>query len=249
MNGGESLLGLAYRRIYDGICGRHPNLRPWHFQWLDAFYLYRQLRRVLSKLDGRVLDVGCGSKPYQRWFGQVSGYVGLDVIPGAQVDVLVRPDEVWPLPDEYFDVLLSSQTLEHVEHLEFTLVEMSRVLKQGGMMVMTFPFLYNEHGAPWDFQRFTAHRAVKLFPDFEVVLLQRQGGIGSTLTILLLNWIEQSMNSSFATRLLKAILLPGWLAFSLFLNLIGLMIDSIDRTDAYYSNLLLVLRKPVKMRE
>lgn len=39
MNTGESKLGRAYRRIYQGFCGRHPYLLPWHFQYLDAFYL------------------------------------------------------------------------------------------------------------------------------------------------------------------------------------------------------------------
>jgi SAM-dependent methyltransferase len=249
MNNGESMLGLAYRRIYDGICGRHPHLRPWHFQWLAGLGLYGQLRKILPTLDGRVLDVGCGSKPYKSWFRQVPEYVGLDVFPGSEVDVVVSPNESWPLADEYFDVLLSSQVLEHVEHLELTLAEMSRVLKRGGVMVMSFPFLYNEHGAPYDFQRFTAHRAAKLFPDFEVLLLKRQGGIGSTITILFLNWIEMNMNGSFVTRLVKAALLPAWLLISLVLNFIGLLVDSIDRTDACYSNLLLVLRKPVKMQE
>lgn len=89
MDRSESALGYIYRRIYDGICGHHPNLRPWHFQWLGVFYLYRQLQRILPEMGGKVLDVGCGGKPYRSWFGQVSEYIGLDVSPGPAVDVLV----------------------------------------------------------------------------------------------------------------------------------------------------------------
>lgn len=237
------MLAFAYRRVYESVCGKHPNLRPWHFQWLDAFHLYRQLRQLLPTLEGRILDVGCGNKPYRNWFGHTSEYVGLDVLPGPEVDVVVPSDGAWPLPDEYFDALLASQVLEHVEHLEHTLGEMNRVLKRGGVMVMSFPFLYNEHGAPFDFQRLTAYRAVKLFPDFEVLCLKRQGGIGSTLTILLLNWMEQSMNGSFITRLLKAVVLPVWVPFTFGLNVAGLLVDGIDRTDAFYSNVLIVVRK------
>ena len=132
MDRSESALGYIYRRIYDGICGHHPNLRPWHFQWLGAFYLYRQLRRILPEMGGKVLDVGCGGKPYRSWFGQVSDYIGLDVSPGPAVDVLAAPDEPWPLPDEHFDLVLSTQVLQHVANLHLFLAEMERVLKRGG---------------------------------------------------------------------------------------------------------------------
>jgi SAM-dependent methyltransferase len=234
---------MVYRRIYEGICGRHPYVRPWHFQWLDTFYLYADLRNVLSEISGRILDAGCGDKPYREWFGTVTEYVGLDVLPGPQVDIVVASDGCWPLPDRYFDALLSSQVLEHVEHLELTLSEMNRVLRPGGTMVLSFPFLYNEHGIPFDFQRFTAYRARQLLPGYEVVRLERQGGIGSTLVLLWLNWVEQSLNASFPTRICKALLLPIWVPVSLVLNLLGLLFDCLDRTGAYYSNLMVVLRK------
>lgn len=240
---GESALGRLYRVTYDRLCGRHPRVRPWHFQWLDTRPLYRDLRRVLGGLSGRVLDVGCGAKPYRDWFGPVTAYVGLDVVDGPEVDVVVDPHEPWPLADATFDVLLASQVLEHVADLPLTLGEMTRVVRPGGTMVVSFPFLYNEHGAPFDFQRFTAHRAARLFPQWDVVQLERQGGVGSTLTILLLNWIEESMNARFATRLLKAPLLPLWLVGCLALNCGGLVLDQLDRTAGYYSNLMLVLRK------
>ena len=87
---------------------------------------------MLPAFGGRVLDVGCGGKPYRSWFGAVTEYVGLDVVPGSSVDVVVSSNERWPLLDEHFDVLFSSQVLEHVENLEFTLLEMKRVLKKGG---------------------------------------------------------------------------------------------------------------------
>lgn len=63
---------------------------------------------------------------------------------------------------------------------------MARVCKPGGVIVLPFPFLYNEHGMPYDFQRFTIHGVARLFP-YEIRVLERQGGFGSTVVILFLN--------------------------------------------------------------
>lgn len=65
----ESALGRGYRRVYEGLCGKHPRLRPWHFQYLDAVYLYRSLKRLLPNTSGdTVLEsavvtrhIACGS--------------------------------------------------------------------------------------------------------------------------------------------------------------------------------------------
>jgi SAM-dependent methyltransferase len=236
VNRSETALIRAYRRIYESICGKHPDLRAWHFQWLATYYLYRRFRELLPAFGGRVLDVGCGGKPYRSWFGVVTDYVGLDVVRGSSADVVVSSNEHWPLLDEHFDVLFSSQVLEHVEHLDFTLFEMGRVLKRGGSAVLAFPFLYNEHGTPWDYRRFTVHGAARLFQDFEIVHLEKLGVIGSTLALLLLNWIN---NSQF----LKVLILPIWIPFSLVVNSLGLLMDKIDRTGAFYNNVLLVVKK------
>lgn len=81
-NNQESRLGRLYRQIYEALCGKHPHLRPWHFQWLATVYLVRMLKLRLPQLTGRVLDVGCGDKPYQPWFAQATEYVGIDVAGG-----------------------------------------------------------------------------------------------------------------------------------------------------------------------
>jgi len=110
---------------------------------------------------------------------------------------------------------------------------------------MSFPFLYNEHRAPWDYWRFTVFGAERLFPGFEIAHLEKQGGIGSTLGILFLNWLDTSMNCTLATRLLKGLLLPIFLLLSLVVNFLGLLMDRLDRTGKFYSNVLLVVRKPL----
>lgn len=238
----ESRLARWYRRTYEALCGKHPRPRPWHFQYLDAFYLYRSLKRVLpEKAVGMVLDIGCGDAPYRTWCLKAERYIGIDTKPGEGVNYVVGGREKWPIPDASVDTLICTQVLEHAEDLEHVLSEMDRVLRPGGGMIVSFPFIYNEHGAPYDFRRFSAHGAANLFQGYTVESLEKQGGIGSTLAILWLNWIEAAMNGRFTTRLLKGPLLPLWILVSLVSNVLGLLVDRLDITNAFYSNVLVVV--------
>ena len=237
----ESRLGRLYRLVYEALCGKHPKLMPWHYQWLATFYLSRVLKQYLPKVKGRVLDVGCGDKPYRSLFSQSTDYVGIDIAEG-EADIVVDPNFAWPLENDSFDVIFASQVMEHVENLPHTISEIIRVSKPGAIVVLSFPFLYNEHGTPYDFQRFTTHGAARLFP-YEIDVLEQQGGYGSTVVIMTLNWLNEVLNHNKITRLLKAAVLPLWIPFCFLMNMIALLLDNIDVTNKYYNNVFLVFRK------
>ncbi len=237
----ESRLGRLYSQTYGAICGKHPRLLPWHFQWLGTVYLSKTLKQRLPQLAGCVLDVGCGDKPYRALFSQVTKYVGIDVTEGG-ADFVVAPDAGFPFEDDAFDVVFATQVVEHVENLPHTLGEIARVCKPGGVIVLSFPFLYNEHGTPHDFQRFTSHGAARLLP-FDVEVLECQGGFGSSVAILTLNWLNDMLNANKLSRLIKAATLPFWLPFSLMMNIFGLLIDRVDGTHKYYNNVFVIFRK------
>ena len=86
----ESRLGRLYRTTYEAICGVHPRLFPWHFQWLGTVYLSSTLKQRLPHFKGRVLDVGCGNKPYRNLSSQATEYVGIDVSGEGQILLLPR---------------------------------------------------------------------------------------------------------------------------------------------------------------
>lgn len=237
----RSRLGVAYDIAYGRIAGRHPHYRPWHFQWLAVYRLYDDLRNELLSLTGRVLDVGCGVKPYRPWAAEADEYVGIDVTPGSEVDVVIQPNGRWPLESESFDAVICTQVLEHVAALELTVDEITRVLKPGGRVVVTIPFTYNEHGSPHDYRRLSPHGLRTLFAkDFEIISLRTEGGIGSTIGTLGLNWIDTSLDRSPATRLAKAGMLPMWILFCALVNAAGWAADRVDKTNAFYGNVLLV---------
>lgn len=206
--------------------------------------LYRDLRRILPELSGRVLDVGCGDKPYSRWLTNAQHHVGIDVHPGPGVDVVVNPGKPWPLESGSFDAVLCTQVLEHVVDLDDVVGQIHRVLKPGALLVVSVPFAYNEHGAPHDYRRFSAHGLRLLFErDYEILEVDREGGIASTSIVLALNWWDAVMDGSRLTRVVKALTMPGWIVLSGILNGAGFLLDRLDRTGGSYGNVLLVGRK------
>lgn len=241
-----SSIDASYRRAYDRLCGVPPHLRCWHFQWLAVKDLYRDLRRVLPDVQGRVLDVGCGEKPYLAWMRNVdpSRVVGIDRIPGPHVDMVVEPGGSWDIPDGSFDAVLCTQVLEHVEDPGMLLGEIHRVLAPGGTLYATLPFLYGEHGAPRDYRRWSLHGIRLLLENrFHIVEVSSQGGIGSTTGLLLLGWMDAAVARSRLLRLARPVFLPARIVFCLAVNAAGWFWDRMDRTGGFYSNVLVVARK------
>ena len=240
-----TLRGL-YERLYGAICGVPPRpLRPWHFKWLTTVDLQRDLREVTARLTGRVLDVGCGEQPYRPWLTGASAYVGVDVEPGPGIDAVIRPGERWPLDDASFDSVLCTQVLEHDSDPQHTLAEIDRVLTPGGTAVVSVPFAYNEHMAPYDYRRWSAAGVTAdVSTRFEVVEVRKQGPAGSLLGALWLNWIEHIIGRSRGLQLVRALVFPLWILYSGAVNAVARAIDALDRTGAFYLNVLVIAKKP-----
>jgi SAM-dependent methyltransferase len=82
-------------------------------------------------------------------------YVGVDLSPGPNVDlVLQRPYDWREIPGGSVDLLISGQVLEHVEYFWITALEISRVLKPGGLVCLIAPSSGPEHRYPVDCWRF-----------------------------------------------------------------------------------------------
>jgi SAM-dependent methyltransferase len=116
---------------------------------VNPFFLARRLMwqeigRVAPALRGRVLDVGCGTKPYRNLF-DASEYVGLEIdSPQARsrglADVYYDGSR-FPFNDARFDVVICNQVLEHVFEPDRFLQEIQRLLKPQGRLLLTVPFV------------------------------------------------------------------------------------------------------------
>lgn len=112
-----------------------------------------------SQLSGKLLDIGCGSKPYQSLFC-VDQYIGLDINSEhsrkrAAADYFYEGD-IFPFETASFDSALCNQVLEHVFNPNSFLSEIHRVLKADGKLLLTVPFIWDEHEQPFDYARYSS---------------------------------------------------------------------------------------------
>jgi SAM-dependent methyltransferase len=232
--------------LYELVAGRHPALRPWHHQWLAGSLLYRDFRRAFAEVEGDVVDVGCGDGPYRPWLVRARSYTGIDITPGAAVNHLVTPGEPWPVPAESFDAAICTQVLEHVRDPGQVIDEIVRVTRPGGDVIISVPFIYPEHGAPLDFRRFSRFGITELLDGRLVgTRVHGQGGIGSSMAVLFLGWIEHVTSATLSRLLIRTMLLPLWLSLCLVVNALGVMFDRLDGTGMFYGNVLVFATAPV----
>jgi SAM-dependent methyltransferase len=164
---------------------------PWWAILRDpAFIARRRLSAAVAAFaadpalrGGLLVDVGCGSKPYEAYF-QVDRYVGVDVEESGHPEADKRCDLVYdgarlPLADGDADSVLCTQVLEHAPDPAALLAEIGRILKPGGHLLLTAPFLWEEHERPFDFQRFTSFGIARLVEGAGFTLLRQHRTSGS----------------------------------------------------------------------
>lgn len=132
--------------------------------FVNPFFLARRaLHQSMAALSGmakgRLLDVGCGTQPYRSLFN-VGAYVGLEIdSPLARergVADHFYDGQRFPFEDDSFDSILCNQVLEHVFQPDAFMGELQRVLARGGRLILTVPFVWDEHEQPHDFARYSS---------------------------------------------------------------------------------------------
>jgi glycosyltransferase involved in cell wall biosynthesis/2-polyprenyl-3-methyl-5-hydroxy-6-metoxy-1,4-benzoquinol methylase len=171
------------------LAGAHPTGNA--FNWLAKRQVGNAIAVAASRYArGRLIDIGCGEKPYAGVFAPYVGeHVGVDYGGGphqmANVDVVATAYDV-PLPDDSFDTALLSEVLEHLEEPADALREAWRLLRPGGHLIVTVPFVWVVHEEPRDFYRYSPFGLRYLLEKagFEVEAITPVGGQWSTLALM-----------------------------------------------------------------
>ena len=170
----------------------------------------------------RVLDVGCGPKPYFPFFADgAREYVGVDVVENPAAD-LRGPVEALPVDDASFDLVLCTQVLEHCDDPAQAVRELARVTAPGGRVLASTHGVQVYHPSPVDYWRWTAAGLRRLFEEnaaWGSVDVAPGAGTATTLAMLLGTYVEIALRRSAAARP------PVWA-----LNRLGAALDGRVRT-------------------
>jgi len=178
--------------------------------------------------DATVVDIGCGQRPYADLFGDAF-CVALDrstqgARPSVVADVLHLP-----LASACADLVFCTQVIEHVQRPQRLLDECCRIMKPGGMLVLTGPFYWPLHEEPHDYFRFTRYGLEQLARQAGLQVVTLQNDCGS-LTQLAVSLVE---------------LLPRWaLPLLPVINVITPWLQRLSSDRRSTLNLVMVARRP-----
>ncbi len=104
-----------------------------------------------------LIDFGCGDMPYREVIEPMVGrYIGVDLEMNPLAEHHIDFDSKTTLPDNYCDIILSNQVLEHVDSPHSYLSEALRILKPGGSIILTTHGYWFYHPTPYDYWRWTS---------------------------------------------------------------------------------------------
>ena len=164
-------------------------LKWYSHNWLVHKIIWSNLAEVMPKYaKGRLLDIGCGDKPYERLVKSiVNEYVGLERADSqhslSKAHIIADAYDT-KQGDDSFDTILSTSVLEHLEHPQEAINEIYRILKPGGHVILTCPLFWHLHEEPRDFFRFTKYGLSHMFAEagFQILEIRALSGFLVTFT-------------------------------------------------------------------
>jgi len=133
---------------------------------------YSFVEQIKQRLKGPYLEVGAlgyGSSHVLRNLFPGEPYMGVDMAPGAGVDLVLDMtgpfDEIEKsLDKQRFKSIFCLSVLEHCAKPHRMAKNMTRLLAKDGVIVVSVPFAWKFHGYPSDYWRFTHEGVKQLFP-------------------------------------------------------------------------------------
>ena len=218
----------------------------WFGIFVNPFYFARAglssaMAAYAPSLSGRLLDVGCGTKPYRALFS-VDAYVGLDIDSAATrqrgIADYFYDGNKFPFENAAFDSILCNEVLEHVFNPDDFIREIVRVLRPGGTLLLTVPFVWDEHEQPYDYARYSSFGLRALLEKQGLKVTQHKKlGADASLLFQLANAYLFKVTERFS-RLTRVLLTGSVMAL---INILGLIAGRIlpANPDLYLDNVVL----------
>lgn len=178
-----SMLRLYIRKqqFQPGFVGLFVN--PFYFARKG---LYGNIAALAKNITGKTLDVGCGQKPYKDLFNS-SEYIGLEIDSeenrkSKNADFFYDGTR-FPFLDAEYDSMVLNEVFEHVFNPDEFLCEVSRVIKPGGLLLLTVPFVWDEHEQPYDYARYSSFGIKYLLEKHGFLIVEQRKSINDIRVI------------------------------------------------------------------
>ena len=208
--------------------------------------LFKNILAMSKEISGKVLDFGCGSKPYESLFLKAENYIGVDIEESGHNHNNSKVDSFYDgkklnFDDNYFDSAVCLEVFEHIFNLDEVLLEIKRVVKPQGKILVSIPFAWDEHEKPYDFARYTSFGIKHIIEKngFEIIYLKKTTTYFLAVCQILIAYIYQHVfpKNNIINLILQLIIIFPLNVFSLILNLI------LPKNYNYYSNILILAKK------
>jgi 2-polyprenyl-3-methyl-5-hydroxy-6-metoxy-1,4-benzoquinol methylase len=219
----DALRGFSKRRS-------RRNLYPWLQEAIDA-------HRVREA--SRVLNVGAGGDVAEALARAGVRATAIDIDPARGPDLVADLETLVQIADASIDAVICLEVLEHVRRPEAAAAAIRRVLRPGGLLIGSTPFLLGIHDAPHDYYRYTSFGLRHLFGAFEAVELRERNGYFAAIAVLI---ARRFAVGTVTERRRAALLSPLLLALLYALEALDRILPSAEGSTGYF----FVFRKPAR---
>jgi len=171
---------------------------------LATYPIIKFIDKYGSKCYGKLVDIGCGNKPYMKYFNLTDEYIGVDIA-NDEADIIADA-KFSPIKSDFIDVVLCNQVIEHDPEPDKMISEIHKILKEKGILILSAPQMGRLHGEPHDYFRYTKWGLKYLLEKngLKIEVIESHGGIfraiGSHLNFFI---IEYFGKTNFVKKILR----------------------------------------------
>jgi len=176
--------------------------------WRKSNFIFFSKKLGNRPASHKLIDLGAGELQFKDIFYNFD-YLGIDFKKYPGVSLVADLTKSIPLPDGSADIVTLSNTLEHIPNPDNLIKECKRILRKGGIIVGTVPFLLGVHQEPYDFNRYTFYQLEKFLKDsgFSEISIEPLGSIIDTYNTIELKTFDQIriIKGGFITEVIRLV--------------------------------------------
>ncbi len=183
------------------------------------------------KKDMKVISFGAGGSINTYIKSKGVKLIEIDIDKKRKPDLVLDITNLSKIKSKSIDLVFCMEVLEHVKNPFKAVSELKRVLKKGGIIIASTPFVFPIHDEPYDFFRYTRYGILELFKDFKLIELKERNSYLETIYVLFLRTMSIG---NIKQRLIGVLLFPFFILALPFFLILNLFISNKQATTGYF---------------